>query len=101
MPSPPATPRPIALLEAVLFLLGAQAFFSIVDATAKHPIRVYCHAPASLIAPFIHCQTVMATLSGWLFFGQFPDAVTLAGIAAILASGAASAVHEKRRARKK
>lgn len=62
-------------------------------------IRAYRLAPASFIAPFIYCQIAMATVSGWLFFGQFPDAVTLVGIAAILASGAAIAMHERRRAR--
>jgi len=62
-------------------------------------IRAYRLAPASFIAPFIYCQIVMATLAGWIFFGQFPDAVTLAGIVAILLSGAAIAAYEKRRAR--
>jgi drug/metabolite transporter (DMT)-like permease len=62
-------------------------------------IRAYRLAPASFIAPLIYCHIVMATLSGWIFFGQFPDGVTLAGIAAIVTSGAAIAAHETRRAR--
>jgi hypothetical protein len=33
-----------------------------------------------------------------VFFGQFPDAVSLAGIAIILVSGAGIAVYEQRRA---
>jgi multidrug transporter EmrE-like cation transporter len=40
---------------------------------------------------------VQATVAGLVFFGQFPDAVTLVGIAIILASGAAIAVYEQRR----
>ncbi len=60
-------------------------------------IRAYRLAPASFIAPLIYCHIVMATASGWIFFGQFPDAVTLVGIAAIVASGAAIAAYESRR----
>jgi drug/metabolite transporter (DMT)-like permease len=61
-------------------------------------IRAYRLAPASFIAPLIYGHIVMATVCGWLFFGQFPEAITLAGIAAIVASGAAIAAHETRRA---
>jgi drug/metabolite transporter (DMT)-like permease len=60
-------------------------------------IRAYRLAPASFIAPLIYCHIVMATLSGWVFFGQFPDGVTMVGIAAIVASGAAIAAYESRR----
>lgn len=60
-------------------------------------MRAYRLAPASFIAPFIYVHIVQATISGLVFFGQFPDAVTLVGIAIILASGAAIAVHEQRR----
>jgi drug/metabolite transporter (DMT)-like permease len=60
-------------------------------------IRAYRLAPASFIAPLIYCHIVLATLSGWVFFGQFPDGATLAGIAAIVASGAAIAAYETRR----
>ncbi len=61
-------------------------------------ISAYRLAPASFIAPFIYAHIVMATLCGWLFFGQFPDLVTLAGIGTIVASGAAIAAYERRRA---
>jgi drug/metabolite transporter (DMT)-like permease len=60
-------------------------------------MRAYRLAPASFIAPFIYLHIVQATVSGLVFFGQFPDAVTLVGIAIIVASGAAIAVHEQRR----
>jgi drug/metabolite transporter (DMT)-like permease len=62
-------------------------------------MRAYRLAPASFIAPLIYLHVVQATIAGLVFFGQFPDAVTLAGIATILASGAAIAVHEQRRRR--
>ena len=60
-------------------------------------MRAYRLAPASFIAPFIYVHIVQATISGYLFFGQFPDAVTLVGIAIILTSGAAIAAYEQRR----
>jgi drug/metabolite transporter (DMT)-like permease len=37
-------------------------------------------------------------LLGWLFYGQFPDALTLSGIGVIAASGLLLAWHERRRA---
>jgi drug/metabolite transporter (DMT)-like permease len=61
-------------------------------------IRAYRLAPASFIAPFIYVHIVQATLAGLVFFGQFPDALTLAGIGVILASGAGIALYERRRA---
>jgi drug/metabolite transporter (DMT)-like permease len=60
-------------------------------------MRAYRLAPASFIAPFIYVHIVQATISGLVFFGQFPDAVTLVGIAIILTSGAAIAAYEQRR----
>src|SRR5262247_1020511 len=59
-------------------------------------IRAYHLAPASFIAPLIYCSIVWATVSGWLLFGELPDGVTLFGLAAIIASGAAIAVYERR-----
>ena len=52
--------------------------------------------PASFIAPFIYGHIVMATLAGFAFFGQFPDALSLVGIASIVASGAGIALYERR-----
>jgi drug/metabolite transporter (DMT)-like permease len=60
-------------------------------------MRAYRLAPASVIAPFVYVHIVQATISGFVFFGQFPDAVTLVGIAIILTSGAAIAAYEQRR----
>jgi drug/metabolite transporter (DMT)-like permease len=79
--------------QAVLFLSFG------VTGSVSHLLlmRAYRLAPASFIAPFIYLHIVQATVSGLVFFGQFPDAVTLVGIAIIVASGAAIAVHEQRR----
>jgi drug/metabolite transporter (DMT)-like permease len=82
--SAPHAPGKDALLLALLFFLGAPFLFNLVDA-------------ASFIAPLSYCHIAMVTVCGWLFFGRFPDGGTLAGIAAIVASGAAIAAHETRR----
>lgn len=50
-------------------------------------IRAFHHAQASTLTPFIYTQLIWATLLGWLVFGQFPDAWSLAGMAVIAASG--------------
>lgn len=63
-------------------------------------IRAYRLAPASFIAPFIYGHIVLATAAGLVFFGQFPDAVSLVGIGAIVASGAGVALYERSRARR-
>jgi drug/metabolite transporter (DMT)-like permease len=41
---------------------------------------------ASLIAAFHYAQIIGATFFGYLFFAEFPDAITLVGIAVIIAS---------------
>ncbi|MDF1792366.1 MAG: DMT family transporter [Thalassobaculaceae bacterium] len=50
-------------------------------------IRAFEQAPASVISPFIYAEIVMATLVGYLWFGDFPDAFTWTGIAILVASG--------------
>ncbi len=44
-------------------------------------------APASRLSPFLYTQIVWATLLGLAIFDQFPDAMTLAGLAIVIASG--------------
>jgi drug/metabolite transporter (DMT)-like permease len=63
-------------------------------------IRAYSLVPASFIAPLIYNHIVLATVAGLVFFGQFPDAVSLAGMAVILASGAGIALYERSRPRR-
>ena len=62
-------------------------------------ILAFQRAPASGLTPFTYVQLVWAILLGWLFYGQFPDALTLVGIGVIAASGLYLAWHERRRAR--
>jgi drug/metabolite transporter (DMT)-like permease len=63
-------------------------------------IRAYRLVPASFVAPLIYNHIVIATFTGWLFFGDFPDAFSLAGMAVIVASGAGIALYERSRARR-
>jgi drug/metabolite transporter (DMT)-like permease len=50
-------------------------------------IRAYELAPATLLAPFHYSVLVWVMLSGYLLFGDFPDAWSLAGMAIIVMSG--------------
>ena len=62
-------------------------------------IRAFQRASASAIAPFTYTQLLWSTLAGWLVFGTFPDAWTLAGILVIAGSGVILTWYERWRAR--
>ena len=59
-------------------------------------IRAFDHAPASLLAPYSYSEIVMATALGYVWFGDFPDSWTWAGIAVIVASGIYISSRERR-----
>ena len=61
-------------------------------------IAAFLRAPASLIAPFTYLHMIWATFYGFAIFGQLPDALSAAGMAIIVASGAGLMLHERRRA---
>jgi len=63
-------------------------------------IRAFQRAPASALTPFTYAQLVWAVLLGWLVFGNFPDAYSLAGMGVIAASGLTLAWHERRQGRR-
>jgi drug/metabolite transporter (DMT)-like permease len=77
-----------ALLFVVMGILGAAGHFVL--------IRAFEYAPASVLAPFVYAQLVMVLLLGYLVFGAFPDAASLAGMAIIVASGVWIATHQTR-----
>lgn len=54
-------------------------------------LTAYARTTPVTIAPFLYSQIGFAMLAGWLLFRHVPDAWSLAGIAAIVLSGAASA----------
>ncbi|WP_288409458.1 DMT family transporter [uncultured Herbaspirillum sp.] len=58
----------------------------------------YKHAEASVLTPFFYAQIISACGMGWLVFGQFPDSITVLGIAIICASGIGIAYIEHKRA---
>ncbi len=60
-------------------------------------IRAFDYAPASLLAPFGYFEMVSAVLIGFVLFGDFPDPMTWAGIAVIVATGVYISVRERRR----
>lgn len=61
-------------------------------------ILAFQRAPASGLTPFTYLQLVFATILGWLVFGDFPDRLTLLGMAIIGGSGLMLTWHERRRA---
>jgi drug/metabolite transporter (DMT)-like permease len=62
-------------------------------------ILAFQRAPASGLTPYTYIHLVWATIAGWIVFGSFPDAWTLAGMAVITGSGLLIALHERRRAK--
>jgi drug/metabolite transporter (DMT)-like permease len=53
-------------------------------------------APAAIVAPFDYTALVWASLFGWLFWSELPDAWTYAGSAIIIASGIAIILRENK-----
>ncbi len=82
--TPPAAALPKLAGLIVLAVIG-QALM----------ISAFMFAPASTIAPFTYGMLVFAAIIGYLAFGTFPDAVTWAGMALIVAAGLYIAHHER------
>ena len=61
-------------------------------------IAAFLNAQASQLTPFAYLQMTWPLTFGWLLFGQFPDSVSIAGIAIIVAAGISLALRERRRA---
>lgn len=76
------------LLMALMGLFAASAHFLV--------IRGVNHAPAPIVAPIGYFEIVVATLVGYLAFGDFPDRWTWLGIAIIVGSGIVIALREHR-----
>lgn len=56
-------------------------------------------APASRVAPMQYSQIIWALLFGALFFAEFPDAMSLVGLAVVITSGIAGIFADGARAR--
>ncbi len=57
-------------------------------------------APASVVAPFLYVATLWAVLSGVLVFRDYPNAMSLAGMALVVGGGLAMVLLDQRRRRK-
>ena len=58
-------------------------------ATLSHMIMTYALslAPSSTLAPLQYLELPVATLLGYLVFNDFPNSISLAGIAIIIGAG--------------
>ncbi|MDX1432862.1 MAG: DMT family transporter [Gammaproteobacteria bacterium] len=67
------------LLMVMMGVLGALGHLTLIKA-----LQI---APAVVVVPFTYVSLVWAASFGYVFFGEVPDAMTLAGSAVIVASG--------------
>lgn len=58
-------------------------------------VRAYDHAEASLLAPLAYTEMVTSTVMGLIFFGDFPDRWTLAGVAILISSAIYISMRER------
>ena len=59
--------------------------------------RAYDFAEASLLAPLAYTEMVIATLVGWWFFNDFPDAMTFLGVGVLITCALYISLTESRR----
>ncbi len=85
---------PATLSTSQVLLMASMGVSGVVSQWCL--VRAYAHASASFIAPLVFLQIVWATASGWVFFGQLPDALGAAGMLLIVASGIGATLAESR-----
>lgn len=90
----------IALLDPILpqgfalfTLLGVGTVATVSHVCLTFALRM---APAGLVSSLQYFEIVGATIVGWYAFGDFPTAMTLFGIAIIVASGLYTIARERR-----
>jgi len=73
--------------------ITALTLFSALASMAGNLLLIvaYRMAPASTLAPFVYFQLIAATILGWAVFNDWPDAVTLIGLALLISTGIGSA----------
>jgi drug/metabolite transporter (DMT)-like permease len=76
-------------------------FFALIGVTSGlghfSTIKALEFAPASLLAPFAYIQLLWVGILGAAVFGDFPDAMTVFGMAVVVAGGLLVAVSRRRR----
>ncbi len=80
-------------IPAAMTIFGAAAFLIVGYITSVMTMRV---GDIAVVAPFRYTALIFALGLGWLFFGEFPDALTLAGAAIIIATGVYTFYRERR-----
>ena len=58
-------------------------------------VRAYTVASASTLAPFSYAHAACSLVTGLIFFGAFPDALSLAGMALIVTTGVVMALRRR------
>ena len=86
---------PRTLSTTQLLLLGSMGVTGVISQWCL--IRAYYWSSASFIATLVFLQIVWATLSGWVFFGQLPDSLTVLGMTIICVTGVGVMLIEQRR----
>ncbi len=87
---------PLVWVTPSLLDLGAMALMGLIAACGHFLlIKSFDFASASLLAPFTYSEIIMTTLLGFVFFGDFPDRWTWAGITVIICSGVYISVRER------
>lgn len=78
--------------------LAMMVAVGVIAATGHYLIiRAYDHAPAPVLAPFGYAEMVMATVVGYVAFGDIPDRWTVLGVVVLIASGFYISVRERAR----
>ena len=90
--TPPQSLSHLALL-AIAGMIGGSSHLIL--------IRAYELAPASRLAPFSYTQLIWVTLAGYVVFGNFPDGLSVAGMAILMSSGIYIATRQHLQDRKK
>lgn len=83
---------PIRLADG--WIIGGFVVFSLIGQSLL--VMSFNHGAASIIAPFIYGNILVATLFGFFVFEEFPKELTWVGIAIVVASGIYIAVREGR-----
>ncbi len=83
---------PRSLFDLALFLslglIGGAGHYLLICAFQR--------GPAAVLAPLGYVELIGTSILGYLIFGNFPDALTWAGAAIIIASGLYIALREHR-----
>jgi len=80
--------------KQVLFLTGA----GLAAAGGQFGITsAYCYAPAKEISVYDYSQLIFAMLLGFVFFGQLPDSLSIAGYGIIIASAVGMFLYNRKR----